>query len=33
MNGRWRAACRYAVSDGVPRRSLTVAIRRKAIFT
>ena len=26
MSGRWRAACRYAVSDGVPRRSLIVAL-------
>ena len=26
MNGRWRAACRCAISDGVPRRSLVVAL-------
>ena len=26
MSGRWRVACRYAVSDGVPRRSLIVAL-------
>ena len=26
MTARWHAACRYAVSDGVPRRSLVVAL-------
>ncbi len=26
MKGLWRAACRCAVSDGVPRRSLIVAL-------
>jgi hypothetical protein len=26
MNGGWRMACGYAISDGVPRRSLIVAL-------
>ncbi len=26
MNGVWRAACHCAISDGVPRRSLVVAL-------
>jgi len=26
MSGKWRTACRFAVSAGVPRRSLSVAL-------